>query len=230
VKEEYAIKFALSKKVEGIVLCPVQKDSKDIQLLKRINLPFVLIGRHFNTIETDYVIMDDSNGAFLATQYLIDMGRKSILYLNAHNYISSAVERKSGYQHALEKNNIDYNPELVREIDIVKNGDCHRVLKELKMENIHFDAVLSFSDLIAWQMIYFLNKEKITIPGDVAVIGFDNLQSSIYYPYSLTSVTYSKKKVADEVVRILMQKMEDNTWSKFEQIVIGTSLFIGEST
>jgi LacI family transcriptional regulator len=229
-REEYAVNLALGKKVEGIILCPAQQGSRDIQLLKRVNVPFVLIGRHFTDIKTDYVVMDDMNGAFIATQYLIDSSRRNILYLNACSWISSARERRAGYMKALEKNGIPTRPELIQEVDIVKPGDCNRVLRELRNAGIQFNGVLAFSDLIAWQMIYFMTRAGIAVPKDVAVIGFDNLQSSIYYPYSLTSVTYSKQDVVDATVRILLRRMRGKDRKRFERVVIRTSLFVGEST
>jgi LacI family transcriptional regulator len=228
-KEEYAINLALSKKVEGIIICPVQKKFEDIQQLKRFNIPFVLIGRHFKDLTTDYVIMDDFKGSYIATQYLLDKGRKKILFLSANEYISSAEERLGGYREALITNGLEINESLIRKVDLIKNDDCQRVLTELIGDKVTFNACLAFSDLVAWQMIYFLNQEGFKVPEDIAVVGFDNLQSTLYYPYSLTSVTYSKKMVVEEGIKILIDKIENGNFSKPKQKVISTSLFVGES-
>lgn len=228
-KEEYAINLALSKKVEGILICPVQKSYEDIQHLKRLNIPFVLLGRKFDEIQADYVVMDDFKGAYIATQYLIDKGKNEILFLNANEYISSAKERLAGYKEALISNGLKVDQNLIRQVDIIKNDDCLRILNELKSEKVNFNACLAFSDLIAWQMIYFLNKEGRKVPEDIPVIGFDNLQSVIYYPYALTSVTYSKKAVVEEGIKILFEKIEKKNFTKLKKKVINMNLFVGES-
>lgn len=228
-KEEYAINLALSKKVEGILICPVQKSFEDIQHLRRLNVPFVLLGRKFKELQADYVVMDDFKGSYIATQYLIDKGKDKILFLNANEYISSAKERLDGYKEATVSNGLQIKQELIRQVDIIKNDDCLRILNELESEKLNFDACLAFSDLIAWQMIYFLNKKGYKVPEDISVIGFDNLQSTIFYPYALTSVTYSKKAVVEEGIKILFEKLEKRNFTKFKQKVINTSLFVGES-
>ena len=100
--EEKAITLALSKNVDGIILCPTQKKSDDIKLLIKQGMPFVLLGRRFYDIETDYVISNDVKGAFLAIDYLIKQGYKNILFVNGPTYISSA---KKGWR--IQKSSVE---------------------------------------------------------------------------------------------------------------------------
>ena len=91
--EKQALYSALSKKVDGIILCPCQKSNDNIAFLKKTGTPFVLIGRRVRDPHVDYAIADDTKGGYLATQHLINRGHKNILLLNGPKYISSARER-----------------------------------------------------------------------------------------------------------------------------------------
>jgi len=135
--EEEAITLALSKNVDGIILCPTQKKNDDIKLLIKQGIPFVLLGRRFYDIGTDYVISDDVKGAFLAVDYLIKQGYKNVLFVNGPTYISSSKERLEGYKKALDENGILFKAELVKESNITA-GNSSVLMKELINKKLKF--------------------------------------------------------------------------------------------
>lgn len=69
--EKLAVQMMLEKRVDGLLITPSQTEYGDILELKRKKIPFVLVGRHFDLVESDYVITDDIKGAFSAIDYLI---------------------------------------------------------------------------------------------------------------------------------------------------------------
>ncbi|MFR3483743.1 MAG: VapE domain-containing protein [Clostridia bacterium] len=95
-----AITSAISKNVDGIILCPVQKTEGNVRYLMETGIPFTLIGRRFDQIPTNYVVCDDENGGYLAASYLLSENHRRILFLNGGAYISSAKERLLGIQRA----------------------------------------------------------------------------------------------------------------------------------
>jgi LacI family transcriptional regulator len=198
--------LAIGKKIDGIILCPCQKDQSSIEMLKSNGVPFVLIGRRFPRDDIDYVLADDAEGGYLATRHLIETGRRRVLFLNGPGYISSARERLAGYRRALEEQGMPYACELVREVAI-KVGECTRVLREVVEQKLQFSGVMCFSDLMAWEAIYQLQSLKMRVPEDVAVVGFDDIQSRLFYPYPLSSVGYSKRGIARKAVGILLNKI-----------------------
>lgn len=207
-KEEQSIVLALSMNVDGIVLCPTQKSYNDIVLLKSRSIPFVLLGRRFNNDDLDYIVSDDVKGGYLATKHLIDKGHKEILFLNGPLYISSAKERLLGYKEAFNSENILFNPNLVKEIKVTA-GNASRLLEKILDEKIRFTAIFAFSDLIAWEVISFLQKINIKVPCDISIVGYDNIQSRFFFPYPLTTISYSKRNMAYKAADILL-KIIDN--------------------
>ena len=90
--EQNAVYVAIGKKVDGVILCPNQQSRASIDLLTANNVPYVLMGRHFENEPENAVVWDDRRGGYLATTYLIRTGRKDILFLNGPQYISSSKE------------------------------------------------------------------------------------------------------------------------------------------
>jgi LacI family transcriptional regulator len=228
-REERAIFAALSKKVDGIIICPTQKSEDNVLFLKKLGIPFVLFGRRFSTIETDYVICNDVKGGYLATSHLIAKGHNKILFLNGPSYISSSIERYKGYRDALEDNNIEFNSKLIHEVAI-KAGGCRKQLKSIIDDGIDFTAIFAFSDMIAWEAIFTLNEAGIKVPQDKAIVGFDNIQSRLFFPQQLTSIRSFKGKMSHKAVDILMKKINGGNRNCCTKEVIDVKLIERETT
>jgi LacI family transcriptional regulator len=228
-KEEQSLVLALSTNVDGIILCPTQKSHEDIDILRSRSTPFVLLGRRFNNGESDYIVSDDVKGGYLATKHLIERGHKEILFLNGPLYISSAKERLLGYKEALKSENILFNPNLVKEIKVTA-GNASRLLGKIADEKVKFTAIFAFSDLIAWEAITFLQKINIKVPDDIAVVGYDNIQSRFFFPYPLTTVSYSKRNMAYKAVDFLLKVIDNPRERIAVNILEETKLVIRDST
>jgi len=227
--EREAITSALQKKVDGIIICPTQRSRNNIELLKKSAVPFVLLGRYYSDIDTDYVISDDINGGYLATKHLIERGHRRILFINGPGYISSATERQIGYENALNEHCIPVCRELIREVQLT-SGYSIKMIRKLVEEGIQFTAVFAFSDMLAWEAVWELQNMGYKVPQDIAVIGFDNIQSKMIFPFPLSTINSYKEKTAQRAVNILLKKIQNNSCNKYFNEIIETSLVIREST
>ena len=226
--EQEAIHSVLSKKVDGIIISPCQKSINNIDFLKRSNIPFVLLGRHFLDKSMNYVVCDDVNGGFIATQHLIDKGHKKILFLNGPTFLSPAKERYTGYRNALKKNGIPFRQQLVKETTII-TGNSSNIIHQVINEKLEFTAILAFSDLVAFETICALGDLGIKVPEDISIVGFDNIQSNFKFPYPLTSVDTPKVEIAHNAVSILLKNLDDSE-SEFCNKIISNRLIEREST
>ncbi len=205
--EKQAIYSALSKKVDGIILCPCQKNIENISFIKQTATPFVLIGRRIRDPHVDYVIVNDTKGGYLATQHLIKGGHKDILLLNGPKYISSARERGAGYRKAFRDNSLPVSNNLIREI-FVTGDDLQHYVNNIIDEGTRFTSIFAFSDLIAWETIYALNNRGLKVPDDIAVVGFDDIQSRLFFPIPLTTIGTVNGRMSETAVKILMAKIQ----------------------
>jgi len=232
--EFQAIQAAQNKHVDGIILCPTQVDGRNIAYLRETGTPFVLIGRHFPEVETDFVVCNDRLGGYQAVSYLIAMGHRDILMLNGPTFISSARERFEGYRQALKEHGIPFRSRLVKEVPATADG-CELVLQEAlaqreKSPEHGFTAIFAFSDMIAWTAWTCLEKRGLTIGRDYSLIGFDHIQSRLAIPYQLSTISSYKSHMSTTAVDLLLKRIKgEYSENKFGQVFIDTALVEGET-
>lgn len=224
--EHAAIVSAISKNVDGIILCPVQKTRDNIRFIAKNRIPYVLLGRRFEGNPSSYVICDDLNGGYAAAEHLIGLGHKKLLFINAPLYISSARDRLEGVKRAMAQGGLP--PEALHCAETVPAPDEKEVMACLKKYK-DCTGIICFSDMLAMQVCCFLQKLGKKVPDDVSIIGFDDIASKFYLPLMLTSVTSSKTKMSMEAVDILMHVIQNKT-EKTTQIVLPTHVVQREST
>ena len=113
-----------------------------------------------------------------------------------------------GYNEAFKSENILFNPDMVKEIKVTA-GNTSGILEKIVAEKTRFTAIFAFSDIMAWEAITFLQKINIRVPNDIAVVGYDNIQSRFFFPYPLTTVNYSKRNMAIKAVDTLLNIIDN---------------------
>ena len=226
-QEMQAIQVALSKGVDGILICPTQKNRKNIEYLKSLGKPFVLIGRRYADPDVNYVVCDDELGGYQATKYLLERGHRRILMLHGPMYISSAAERLAGYLRAHREMGVPVLPELVQEVPVIANG-CSSVLAEVQRQNIAFSAIFAFSDMLAWDAWSYLHKKGFSIPTQCSIVGFDNIQAVLPIPFHLSSIASRDQKMSTAAVKILLDLIQD-TAASAQHAVLPTCIVTGET-
>lgn len=226
--ERQAINDALNKNVDGIILCPVQKSEDNIRFLQSTHLPFVLIGRRFQEIDTSYVICNDELGGYLATKHLLDQGHRRILMLHAPTYISSSRERLEGYQRAYREAGLVPDAALMREIPVTAKG-CTEVLGDIVGEGAGFTAIFAFSDMLAWDVWSCLKQQGCQVPEQISIVGFDHIQSRLSIPYQLSTISSYKARMSLAAVEILAEQMRGDRAKPAAHLVIDTALVEGDT-
>ncbi|NLG26236.1 MAG: LacI family transcriptional regulator, partial [Clostridiales bacterium] len=151
-REVEAIRTAIAKSVDGVLLVPAQRDRAGVALLRRAGIPYVLVGRAFEEGQDDCVLFDDRAGGYLATRHLLEIGRRDILMVNAPGHIYNARERLRGYADALAAFGLAARPERVIELDSAL-GDVGARLERLAERGVWYDAVFAFSDHLAFAIV-----------------------------------------------------------------------------
>lgn len=226
-REKEAIDTLVQKRVDGLLIAPTQKKFDDILELKRRKIPFVLIGRHFDPLETDHVISDDIKGAFMATDYLIKKGHKRILFVVGPSYISSIRERITGYKEALVANNVKFDVALLQEGGF-RIEDGYRAMKKAILSGLEFTAVFAYSDFVAFGVIRALKEKGYRIPDRIAVVGYDNIDLGFSAELPLTTVNIPKYKLGAEAMKLLHRKIEEKIDTP-QKVILDTKLIVRQS-
>ncbi|MCK9287715.1 MAG: LacI family DNA-binding transcriptional regulator [Sphaerochaetaceae bacterium] len=218
-KEYESVRMAISRKVDGIIICPTQTRTDIFDLMIENSIPYVVIGRKFSGHLYYSVVWDDVRAGYLATEHLVRQGKKRILYLNGPPHISSSNDRLAGYKLCLEKHGIGFDEKLVTEADIVETLGCNCIYSILEKQVV-FDAIFAFSDFIAFAAVATLHM----IGVDVPVVGVDDILSDLNLPVKLSSVGVRKDNEAHAIIKMLFEQMKDAPTSTPHIVVIETFL------
>lgn len=183
--EYNAIVTACGKQVDGILLCPAQHSTKNVEFLKTLGVPYILIGRFFETFDTDFVCADDVKGGYIAGNYLIEKGYNNPVYIGPEEYVYAGKLRFEGLSSAYVKNGITLSHNRYVIMD-PKGNEVAKTFEKLKNSDIVFDSVVAFSDLLAFKTISCL---KTLYPGkEIPVIGFDAVNNHMFMPFFNVSI------------------------------------------
>ncbi len=225
--EEKAIFTFLQRRVDGLIIAPVQTEDDDIKKLVRMNFPVVILGRHFEGTKVDEIHSDEVKGGYLATKHLLERGKKMPIMINSYLFRSAARMRLEGYKKALAEYGIRFDENMVITTDIdVEDG--YEALLEAVKNKITFDSVFCYNDMMAFGVIKALEELKFEIPKDVAVVGYDDIVFSSYINPPLTTVRIKKFEMGYEAFTMLMNKITGKR-KRAKRKILDVELIVRES-
>ena len=188
--------------IDGMILMTPRLDDPGLRALEEADIPVVLMG-YIPWSSLHSVDVDNLAAAETAVSHLIDLGHRSIACItNAALPYTSATQRLDGYRLALQKAGIAFDPKLVREADFdIQSG--YRAMKSLLESGQEFTAVFVASDNVALGAYSALREAGLSIPGDVAVVGFDDIPLASFVSPTLTSVAVPGQEIAVESYKLL---------------------------
>ncbi|WP_116948997.1 LacI family DNA-binding transcriptional regulator [Jiangella endophytica] len=194
---------------DGLLFSPLGLSNDDGGLLA-VDFPLVLLGERIFDGPVDHVTMENVDAARAATDHLLDLGRRRVAVIGAHEgeVIGSAGLRLRGYRAALDARGIAYDEALV-----VDAGPWHRIngaeaMRSLLERGVEFDAVFALNDELALGALRVMQEQGIRVPADVAIIGFDDVDEGKYSLPSLSTVDPGRREIARLAVDVLLDRIE----------------------
>lgn len=199
-------KMLRERQVDGVILTCVVR-SGFIARLKTLNIHTVLIDPQVAVRDLSQVIIDNEYGAFEAVQYLINSGHKRIGFISGDLSRLSFSQRFYGYKKALKFHNIPFDKALVQVGGLEKGYD--HVSKLLQLPN-RPTAIFSANDINAIYGYKAITDQGLSIPNDISLIGFDDIEMAKFASPPLTTVRAYKEELGSIAVRMLLQSIDDN--------------------
>ena len=206
--EKEAVDFLIRKRVDGIINMPVDCSGRHLEAFKKAGKPIVLIDRRITELSCDCVLVDNEKAAEDAMELFFANGHRKIGIIAGPKDISTAQERLSGYCSALEKHGIPVDPSLIYYGDYTIQGGV-RALESLVRNNPEMTAVFVTNYEMTMGAVIGVNEMGIHLPDDLSMIGFDNLQFARACSPKLTIISQPTEKIAREVARIILDRMEN---------------------
>jgi LacI family transcriptional regulator len=150
--------------------------------VRAMGVPYVLIDSYIDLPEVYNVGLEDMQGGYMATRYLLEHGHRVIAFTSPSIRENGVVEQRlQGYKQALREFNVEFDPELVFEQEISVNDGTRlgRILGNKK----HITGIFASADILAAGIMAGLRESGVSVPGDKSIVGFDdNYLCKITYP------------------------------------------------
>ncbi len=207
--KEAAVEMLLDRQVDGIIYAAMYH--REVHPPKAVlEVPTVLLDCYTNDAALPSVVPDEVRGGHDATKHLIDRGHSRIAFLNNLDPVPATLGRLEGYRNALDEAGIAFDPQLVKTGPIPDVGITGTL--DLMQLSDPPTALFCYNDQTASEAYKVLSDLNLAIPGDVAVVGFDDL--SVLAPAlrpSLTTMRLPHLEMGHWAVRHLLDMMADST-------------------
>ena len=208
--EREAVEFLIRKRVDGIINMPVDGEGKHLRKFQKTGKPIVLIDRSIRGLTCDSVLVDNQKAAEDAIDLFLEKGHRHIGIIGGPEDVFTAQERLKGYKHALLRAGIPIRDSLISHGDYTIQGGV-RELEKLVKDNPDMTAVFVTNYEMTMGAVIGVNELGISMPEDLSVIGFDNLQFARACNPKLTIVSQPTEEIAREVARVILKRLgKDN--------------------
>ena len=199
-------------------------------MIRASDVPTILLDAYpagaENFPNVSWVVCDDQRGGQIATEHLLELGHKEILFLAGPNGSSSSAGRFSGYQRALAAAGVAYSDTRVFLAD--KDIDSGRkAMAQALSEKAHFTAVVAHNDSVAIGAAEALAQQGYRVPDDVSIVGFGDGVLATYYRVPLTTVHVAQAEMGEKAVRLALEMQRGKP---VEPRVLPVEIIVREST
>lgn len=224
------IQMLANKGVDGILFCMARDSDKrkakaSIQLMNKLKIPFVMIDRYLEEVECCSVIVNHTQGGYMAVRYLLELGHQRIGCVTGPLGLEDSKERLKGCKNALDEYQIPYERALIYEGNYDRESGA-RAVEYFADKGV--TAIFAFNDMSAYGVYSCLRKNGLAVPRDMSLLGYDDIFFSEILDVPLTTVKQPIYDMGVEAVRQLLEEVDTEVRSK-KCITFQPSLIIRES-
>jgi DNA-binding LacI/PurR family transcriptional regulator len=232
-REIAAVEMLHSKRVDGVIVTSSRVGALYQQHLDRLGVPVVLINSHSEQRGpyTFSISVDNQRGGYIAVKHLVELGHRRIAYVRGAADHSDDLGRLAGYRQALDEAGIEFDPaRVVPGTGRASGGE--RALPALLGVSDRATAVFCYNDMTAIGLVRAASRQGISVPGDLAVVGFDDIPLASYVAPSLTTIAQPKGQMGRRAARMVLALLSDARGASgaVSNIVVQGNLVVRESS
>lgn len=222
-------RFVLEKNVDGIIVAGKVSDDL-LQCLEKYKIPIGFVDYYPDGERFPAVLIDNLDGGMQAADHLISLGHRKIAFVGADIAHPSISDRFQGYKIAMERAGLKYGPEnYVVDENYPARENGYRAAQKLFAKSKGITAVFCCNDAMAIGVLQYLKDKNIAVPGDISLIGFDDVEADQTLDPPLSTISVPKLELGVEVMRLMYDILnKKNRTSK--KILVPVELIIRKST
>ncbi|MGM0369277.1 MAG: LacI family DNA-binding transcriptional regulator [Bacillota bacterium] len=225
-KDKYIERVLGEKRVDGVIAITMDMSDEDIVKFQASELPLVLIDDWHQEVSS--IAVDDISGSQQAVEYLLSLGHQKIAFLSGVVGSHHGDKRLAGVKKAFAATDVEFDSDLVIEEGFTVEGGKRAIRELLQLDEAQRPtAVFAASDNQAIGALEEIRETGLSVPEDIAIVGYDNIELAHYL--KLTTISQPMSKMGRLGVEILTDKLEGAEQELVQQ-VIKPELVIREST
>lgn len=215
-----------SNRIDGLFIIGGLFSDEFAEKIRACGTPAVVVGRLHEFF--DSVTADVEQGAFLSASHLLATGHKKLCYINCPVAFRTNIDRFQGFRKAIDAS--ESKPDAKWTVNTLHNTGAggYLAIKEIWESGARPDAILAANDSIALGIMRYLYEQRVHIPEDISIIGYEDSVLSGYSAPALSSVNINKQRIGEEACRILLNRI-DRPKSKRVQLILPTTLVLRDS-
>lgn len=216
-------------RVRGVFLVGGMFDDQYVLQLATQGIPIVMVGTHVDQDHIDCIVADNFRGAYNATKHLISLGHSRIGFVNTPAKAKTSFEKENGYRQALLENDIPFEESLVAQGDF-STASGYRAAQILLRRYPRPTAFFSSDDAMAVGIMRAVQELGLSIPGDVAIVGFGDSFMATQVTPTLSSIKVPKEKMGIIAAKRLLEIISGDGIEEKLHITVSSELVIRESS
>jgi LacI family transcriptional regulator len=230
-KERRYLRVLEEQRVRGILITPVHGRSPELRRIRDRGTPVVLLDRPGSAAQCS-VAVDDRRGGEIAVSYLLGLGHRSIALVNGPTAIRQCADRRWGAYRAVEQAGLDPS-KVITEVPVpAMNPRGGAAAADDLLGDAHTKptAVFCANDMLALGLLRGLNQAGVSVPGDLAVVGYDDIEFAADAAVPLTSVRQPKYQLGRAAAELLLDEADRPAEHEHRRIVFTPELVVRASS
>jgi len=229
-RERGYLEDMLAFQVEGLLIVPVGDRSRpSLRVLKKNDVPFVIIDRSIAGHDGDLVQGDSVGGARRLVEHLIGLGHRHIGMVTETSEVSTARDRLQGYKEALAAAHIQFRPELIVEASAIDVGAAHDATLKLLDLLDPPTAIFSVNNIAVVGVAEAARERGLEIPHDLALVCFDDIEHASRFLPFLTVMAQPAETFGTIATQLLLDRLAGQVSERRRIVVLPADFIVRES-
>ncbi|OPJ60967.1 LacI family DNA-binding transcriptional regulator [Clostridium oryzae] len=222
--EKGYLDFLAEGRVDGIIILPVRPEKKDYEQFAK-HIPIVMADNFAEGLDVSFIASNNYDGGTKIIEHMVKQGYKKIGIILGDKSSTASNKRFKAYMDVLERNHIQYDENIVVNTNATFD-DGFNTAKRLIDKKV--DSIFCINDTVAMGVIKYCYMNKIYIPKELGIAGYDNIEQSAMLPVPLTTVDQDSSLMGKMAAEVLLKRVENQRPTN-EKIILEPKLIVRKS-
>ena len=225
------INILMQRKIDGIIFGSVKTSDTNIVKLAEKGLPIITYHRRVSNNKSNFVISNDIEGVKIAVKHLTNMGHKNIAYISGPTSFSTGINRLKGFIESRSIFNLNNDSKFIQEGEYSEKISWQATKRLINLTTPP-TAIIAANDLMAISALDCILHHGLSVPKDISLIGYDNINLASHARIQLTTISVDKKNMAKQATHLLINGLlnRKDVFEKPIQVILQPKLILRNTT